>query len=362
MTIQALALDPGFGNFKIGCRNGDSHTHIATIPSVIGIGQTDLGLLNTGLNGHKKQVKPFSVQFDQINYLVGPNVHRFGQPIERLDFQRLFSGPEVRALTYVALASILDTAAPSPAAGEGRGGGLGLAILVGLPVEILQDRQRGLATLAGLKEWLVGSHKFCVNGKPYSLAITAIKAMAQPLGSYFAWGLNNDGEWSRPAADFNAPVAVADIGFNTLDLFGIERGQVISRLTSGKALGMHRAATTIRRLVSLNCRADLSLSQADELIREHLKGQLAEVHTPAASIQVNHLVQQALDETFAGINEFLREHWSGGGFRYLILTGGGAEALKKPLLNQYPQAVYLPDPVTANVDGLARYARKVFKS
>ena len=45
------------------------------------------------------------------------------------------------------------------------------------------------------------------------------------------------------------PVAVADIGFNTLDLFAVENGQVIARFTDGDTLGMHRVADTLGRYV-----------------------------------------------------------------------------------------------------------------
>ena len=354
------AIDGGFGNYKIAYKNGDGSIHVEHFPSVVGLGRTELGLLATGLDGKRRQVRPFAVEFDGLKYLVGPNVHRWGRPTERLDFQRLYEGPEVRALTYAALAQILDPSPPSPLMGEGRGEGL--SILVGFPVEILQDRPRGLAALAGLKSWLVGRHVFCVDNRPYTITVTQVKAMAQPLGSYFLWGLNEDGQWNRPEADFIAPVAVADIGFNTLDLFGIERGQVISRLTGGQSLGMHRAAEQIRRHARTAYGVELSLGQADELIREHVRGRDANLHHPNGTATLNAQVQQALDECFAGINQFLLEHWQQGGFRYLILTGGGTEALRRALLRHWPAAILLPDPVTANVNGLARYARRLFKS
>lgn len=350
MTAYITAIDGGFGNFKIAWKNGDGHIHVEHFPSVVGLGDTELGLLTTGLDGRRRQVKPFTVEAGGLRYLVGPNVHRWGRPNERLDFQRLYEGPEVRALTYAAWASVFD---PGPE--------IELSILHGFPVEILQDRPRGQAALTGLRSWQVGRHQFCVDGRPYTVIVTVIKAMAQPLGGYFLWGLDEDGSWVRSEADYNAPVAVADIGFNTLDLFGIERGQVISRLTGGQALGMHRAAETIRRHVRPTYGVDLSLGQADELIREHVHGHDALVYHATGTAQVNPVVQQALDETFAAINQFLLEHWRDGGYRYLILTGGGAEALRKPLLRHWPAAICLPDPVTANVNGLARFARKLFK-
>jgi len=361
-TKLAVAIDGGFGNTKIAWSALDGHIHVAHFPSVVGLGQADLGLLHVGLNGRHRQVKPFTVEFNpplssqergpggEVRYLVGPNVHRFTRASERLDFRRLHEGPEVRVLTYAAWAMAFEPEQE-----------IELSILHGFPVEILQDRSRGLAALAGLRAWQLGRHEFRVDGRPYAVTVAAIKAMAQPLGSYFSWGLNEAGDWSRPEADFNAPAAVADIGFNTLDLFGIEHGQVVSRLTGGQALGMHRAATAVRRYARRHHEIDLSLGQADELIRDHLKNRPALLHHPAGAVEINSQIQQALDECFAAINEFLREHWQTGGFRYLILTGGGAQALRQSLLRHYPSAILLPDPVTANANGLARYARRLFK-
>lgn len=368
MNTQILAYDGGFGNTKIAYKNGDGHIHVEYFPSVVGLGHTtDLGLLTTGLNGRHRQVKPFVVEFStsplrggiegggegqgEVTYLAGPNLHRWTRPTERLDLRRLYEGPETRVLFYAALSGLLEPDEETH-----------LYILDGFPVEILLDKPAAQSALASLKAWRLGWHEFCVDGVPYRVNVKAVKAIAQPLGSYFAWGLDEDGQWSRSAADFNAPVAVVDIGFNTLDLFGLERGQIVSRLTDGKSLGMHRAAESIKRHVSQAYGVELSLSQADELIREHVAGRDALVYHQNNTDRINPVVQQALDECFAAINGFLGEHIAGGGFRYLILTGGGAAALRQPLLRHYPAAICLPDPITANANGLARYARKLFKT
>lgn len=351
MNNQIISFDGGFGNTKTAWKNGDGSIHVEYFPSVVGLGGTDLGLLTTGLNGKTRQIKPFTVEWNGLKYLAGPNLYRWGRPTERLDFRRLYEGPETRVLFYAALAGVLEPDCET-----------NLFVLDGFPVEVLQDKATGQAALAALKAWRLGRHEFCVDGVPYAVNVRVVKAMAQPLGSYFAWGLDNEGKWNRPESDFNAPVAVADIGFNTLDLFGVEHGQIVSRLTGGESLGMHRAAESIRRYVSQAHGVKLSLSQADELVREHVAGKPATVYFPGGEIAINPAVQQAVDECFAAINEFLRERLGSGSFRHLILTGGGAEALRKPLLRHYPAAIILPDPITANANGLARFARKLFKN
>jgi len=57
---------------------------------------------------------------------------------------------------------------------------------------------------------------------------------------------------------------------------------------------------------------------------------------------------------------FLESRWGNGRqFGHLLFTGGGAAALQSELLAQYPYGVVLPEPVTANATGLARYARRL---
>lgn len=347
--LQTSAYDGGFGNFKLAWLNGDGHIHVNAFPSVTGIGETDLGLLATGLEQRRvTQVKPYSIEFDAgnglVKYLVGFNVHRWGEAgSQRLDFYRLFEGPQIKALTLTGLA-LMNPDRP-------------VAILQAFPVEALQKKELGQSILSGQRSWLLGEHQFRLDNREYRVTVAQIKAMAQPLGSYFTWGLDEKGVWIRSEDDFNALTVVGDIGFNTLDLFGIERGRVIGHFTGGQNLGMHNAASIIARGVRSLYGVELSLHQADELVQAHVAGQPAVVYQNGR-YEVNALVQQALDETLAGILDFLRSHWKKGGYNKMILTGGGARALRKALLRQYPAAFIPADPVTANADGLARFAAR----
>ncbi len=341
--MRKIAIDPGFGGFKVAeVQHGTLVTH--TIPAVVGVGSTDLGYLGTGF-GRQNKHKPHTVAVDGSGYLVGQNVHRFAPPIERLDFQRLSDGPELRALLYAALWKIIGT------------GDHTAALMVGLPVEIVQDKKRTQETLRTLRGWLIGTHRFAVNGEPVSLTVTAVKGLAQPVGSYFAWGANVNGKWQMSREALQKPVAICDVGFNTLDLFAVQGGEVFGRFTGGDTLGMHRTADFIVRHVRQIYHHTLSLAEADSLMREYLATGHAIFDHLAGEHDLATVVHQALDSTFAGINQFIRQHWERGTrFRYLLVTGGGAQALRDRLLAQYPQAIILPDPVTANAAGMAKFA------
>lgn len=344
--MNPIALDPGFGNTKAAVITLDGYD-IAIMPSVVGVGHTDLGLLSLGdLRSHRRRRRPNVVAFDGITYLVGHNVAQYARPIQRMDFHRLADGPELRALLYATFYRLL-----------GPGLHRGLALMIGLPVEILADRARARSTLHTLKSWLVGDHVFIVDDQKVSLEIVDAKAMAQPAGTFFAWGMDDRGHWSLPGDYLKAPVGVCDIGFNTLDLFAVQSGEVIARYTGGDAIGIRRAAEVIVETARDEHGVELSLREADDLLRESQPV----LYTAAGEIDLAPLVVQALNVAAGGVLTLLDRLWgpTGGQFQHLLFTGGGAKSLERALKG-YPHGVIFS--IETNALGLARYARRAVKS
>lgn len=142
----SIGLDPGFGATK-AAYIGREGVQVVMVPSVVGVGSTDLGLLSVGNLGRRRRSRqPDRVAFEEIAYLVGENVARYARPVERMDFLRLSDGPELRALFYDVVFRLLS---------EGRHRA---NIMVGLPVEVMADRQRARATLRALRRWMAARH------------------------------------------------------------------------------------------------------------------------------------------------------------------------------------------------------------
>ncbi len=341
-----IGVDPGFGNFKL-VWVGPKGPQVVVIPSIVGVGETDLGLLSLGnLGRRRRQAIPDKVAYGGVSYLVGENVARFARPVQRMDFLRLSDGPELRALFYTALYRLL---------GEGEHQA---DAMVGLPVEVLANEERAKATRRGLRSWMIGEHRFSVNGAAVTLAVSDVQAMAQPAGAFFAWGLNDQAKWTRGASNLKAPIAVCDVGFNTLDLFAVEGGGVTGRFTGGDTAGMRRAAELLAASVRGEYGIELSLHEADALMRQRQP----KLYTSRGEVNVRPLAVQAQDSAAAGVVTFVERRWGNGKqFAHLLFTGGGATSLEKRLLQQYPHGVVLPNAVTANAVGLARYAARVFE-
>ncbi len=343
--LLRIGVDPGFGGIKMVVIENQLPKSIH-IPSVVGIGDTDLGMLSLEVNSRRKRDKPLTVAWQGISYLVGDHVPDYARPVERMDFNRLSDGFELRALLYAGLGKLLG-------AGEYRAD-----LMVGLPVEVMANKELAKETRRALRSWLVDQHAFTVDNVQTRLKIEQVQVLAQPAGAYFAWGWNNQGQITRPPEDLEDPAAICDIGFNTLDLFAVQNGQVTSKFTSGDTVGMRRAADYVTLVVRKQYGISLSLHEADALLHQN-QPTLA---TAEGRVDLSKLVGTALASTTGEILTFLSNRWNNGRqFRHLLFTGGGSEALREALTRQYPHGVVLETPVMANALGLARAALGVFK-
>ncbi|MBN1810586.1 MAG: ParM/StbA family protein [Anaerolineae bacterium] len=343
-NVCLIGFDPGYGGFKAAFILPEGTARMVHIPSVVGVGDTDTGALSLGkLGARRRTPQPHKVTWDNTTYLVGAGVAAYARPVERMDFLRLSDGPELRALTYAALGELLG--GPQTA---------NCHLLIGLPVEVLANRELARTTSRALRNWLLGLHRFSLDRYELELEISQIEFMSQPAGSFFAWGMNNAGQWQRATQDLKTPVAVGDLGFNTLDLFTVENGNIVARFTGGDTVGIRRAAELLTQSVESTHDVALSLHQADDLLRE------AHPVLPTASglIDLTSVAQQALAVTTGAVVAFLESRWGNGRqFPHILFTGGGAVALKGELLRHYPHGTILSEPVTANALGLARYLR-----
>jgi len=316
------------------------------IPSVVGVGNTDMGDLSLGsvkIDKNRKSL-PYVVEWSGATYLVGQGVEDYARPLERMDFQRMGGGPEIRALLYAALGTLLvDLSIP-------------YSVIVGLPVDMMQGTQHK-AIRQAIKGWMGGTHAFTLDGKKTQFTIKEVKTLAQPAGSYFAWTFDEKGQWARPSGDLKKTVAICDIGFNTLDVFTTTGGEIALRYTGGDSIGMRRAAELVAGHVKRQYDVVMSLHEIDELIR----GKNKVIHIAKGEIDLSTVITQALETVCTEITSFLEQKWGNGAkFSYILFTGGGAAALKGRLLRQFPYGITLDDPVMANAMGLARFGLRAF--
>lgn len=348
-TSINLANDLGFGNVK-SARRAANGIQSFTFPSIVGVGERDLGILDLGgiRQRRRRGHEPFRVSYDGIETLVGEGIDRYTIPIERMDYGRLTDDcMELRSFLYTSLHQML-------------GGGVHTAnMVVGLPVDLFQadDAQDRIKRLKG---WVIGEHHFVVNGEESVVTIRDIRPIGQPVGAFFDWGLDESGKWVRDQSDFSAGVAVLDLGFNTLDLFVVKGGRIDARYTGGETLGMRRAATIVVDMVKAKHQRDLSLHEADQYIRQFINGNRSiELTVAGETVDIRNVVKAAIDSAAGRVIGYVERNWGNGRqFNKLLLAGGGCLALGSRLQALFRHATLLPDPVTANARGMAKLAQR----
>ena len=324
------------------------------LPAKVGVGDTNLGSLSLGgIEKKRRDDKPIQIVSDDGAYLVGPNVERYTSILERFDASKYAESPELRAVTRVLLAQMVD------------GGESDIALIVALPVGVMMS-PNAKDTIKGIESWLVGEHRFAYDGTATVIRVHTLKALAQPVGAFFCWGLNEHGTWSRDESDFtDTTIAVLDSGFNTLDLLMVKQGQIEKRFTVGENLGVRVAAQEITNALKARYGFRDSMQEADEYIRRYLRdGKLNEV-IAGQKVDLKPIVRQELNSLATRTIDFVTETWKENiaRFSYVLLTGGGALVLHDALCRRIPHAEILPNPVFANAVGLAKLAQRagVFK-
>lgn len=363
-SICKIALDQGNGDMKgamvvedrvevDGEVKVDRRIVTASLPSRVGVGDTNMGALSLGgFERRKRDLEPHQISFAGGDYLVGNGVERYSALLQRFDAGRYSDSPEVQALTYALLAELLD------------GGPKDVAAIVALPVDVMMASDVK-DTIKGIEAWMVGEHTFVCDRREASVNIRAIKVMAQPVGAFFAWGLNEAGLWARDDEDLmNATVAVLDSGFSTLDLLVIKQGRIEKRFTGGDTLGVRRAAEDIIQAVKSQHGFTMSPAEADQYIRLYIERKKTEAILAGRKCDLRPIVKQALASLATRTIHFIDERWGNARqFSYVLLAGGGSLVLEGAMRKAIPHAVVLPDPVAANATGLAKLAQRpgVFK-
>ncbi|MEA2008848.1 MAG: ParM/StbA family protein [Chloroflexota bacterium] len=320
------------------------------IVSDVGLGTTDMGGLTLSRMGQGRSVaSPHVVRYADAQYLVGPNIADFGTSINQLDHSRfLIGGPVERAKLYATLGSLL---------GQGEHT---LSMMVGLPVSVVIEKSE--EARAALKSWMEDTHVFSFDGQKSVVHIERIHTIMQPVGTFFAWGLDDAGLWTQtdynPKSNSFTEIAVGDIGFNTADALVIRDGKPLRGKTAGEDIGTHTISQLVQQMLRERHGAKFDLHTLDRLMRNGHDS----IHIADGKIDTKTLFEEAKQSTAGRLLSFFsREaNWDNGQqFAKILLTGGGAQALREYLLKGFPNAEIFS--AIDNAIGLARFARLFFE-
>ncbi len=317
------------------------------LEAIVGIGSPELGQLALHSGARRATAPQVDVYQNGSaeTYLLGPRVSDFAQPIERLDFLRVQDSPELRALAFTTLGKLLGPGAHT------------LAVNVGQPNLIMLDTGKAQTARRQLRSWLLGRHTYRLNGTEHALTETDVDIMAQPAGAYAAYAYDDAGQLTLSTADREATIAICDVGFNTVDVITLRGASILKAMTGGNTNGMRRAAEVLQQSIQERYGITLTRHQADHLLRQ------PRLETSRGFQDISREAALARQAAAGGVIDYITGLWGNGQqLSRVLFTGGGGEALRAELLQQYPHGQVLPEPVTANALGLARHARRRFKA
>lgn len=313
ITINVLAADPGFGVTKLQINN-----QVVTIPSAIARVRT-VGMAGIGM---KTASHANIVEYGWEAYAIGEGAWHHGEMLTNRDYIALAS-PERKGLLFGGIAQILP---PGEYIFE--------TMVIGLPVPLLMDEAQGQAIMGGLKSFK-GVHEFTTPKGKYKITIIKLKVLAQPVGAYADWLLDDELRIRRNGR--NAEVAILDIGMNTLDLYVVQDGKVLPRFIGGDKVGF-------RRLLQLLSTNGHDPEELDALIRtgklKPLKDQLESWLSEILAVT---------ERTWPNLRRFTTVIPAGGGS---IVLG---DLLRLALISKGAAVSWPEDPATTNVRGLWKW-------
>lgn len=308
-----LAVDPGFGVTKLKVID-----QVTIMPSAIAR-MKDVG--NAGI-GMKVASHANTITYGWETYAIGEGAWHHGEPLTNRDYSALAS-PERKALFFGAFAQAMP---PGEYIIE--------TMVIGLPVDLLMDEAQGQAIMGGLKSYK-GTHTFSTPKGEYKLTINKLKALAQPVGAYANWLLDDELRIRKNGR--NAEVAILDIGMNTLDLYVVQDGKVLPRFIGGGKVGF-------RRLLQLLSANGHDPEELDAMIRAgKLKPSKDKLESWLSEILA------VTERTWPNLRRFTTVIPAGGG---AIVLG---DLLRLALISKGAALSWPEEPATTNVRGLWKW-------
>ncbi|MBN1658280.1 MAG: ParM/StbA family protein [Anaerolineae bacterium] len=333
--LARVGIDVGFGDVKLAYFSEGVHT--LNFPAVLGRAEdpTRGRGLSLGLGSHHRRAQ--TIQYDGRSYFVGHEVIIESRLAGSLQNAERIGSVEERVLMLAALA---------------RAGINDALVVTGLPV-LWWDRRKSL-----VRSWQ-GEHEILVNGKSQTILVREVRPVWQPLGSFYARFLADDGTSQAEEQTLRAGFGLIDIGFNTTDLSGIHNLQPIPRWSGGVRVGVRDALDVINADIETRYGVRRPLTEIAAVLQ---KGQTLAIYRD--TLDLSALGASALASLAQEIvGEATRQWGQADRFHTVLITGGGAALVGKSVAAAFPRnAEILLQPAMANALGFARFAqRRIFR-
>lgn len=313
---KVIGIDLGFGFCKVFSDNG-----IHMFPSVIGPCD-ETALKVSGLKNPAFEHE--TVFLDNQRYLIGGSAVKYADRIYLAREKDWMETATYRCLLYHSLRlSGVYSNAHSPE---------DIVIATGLPVTHYRSCRGKLVELI----------------KKMAHPDISVKVTLQPLGSYFDFFLDDNGV-VRDRELISGRIGIIDIGFYTTDYVTVEDLDLVKNLLDTSEGGMSSVYQDIARDIYSGYGVKKEVYEVEKVLRDGY------VKVYGEKKAVTDLVRPRLDSFAREIESTARVLWKdGAAIDRILITGGGAEALKS-YLDFYKHTVFVPESQIANVRGYVKF-------
>ncbi len=314
MNTISMGLDAGMGAIKIWSDKGG--LDVLSQVAVNGSGHLE------GMIGLRNDKRPMMVTTGDGEFYIGVNAHKYGRPIENLDFDRLIGSPEMRALVYGAWSRYMQAHGMFEAP---------LSVMVGLPLQTMGEDMKDYRK--SMKAWLAGPHRWSADGVEYGVMVERVRLTSQPVGALFDFVMDDESKLiTERKSALTDEVGVLSVGFNTLEFMVVEDQSATERFTGGEKLGVRRLLELLNQKNSYSLgELDVKLRNGDLKHREKL---------PIWAREVNGAIERVWGEALDR-------------FAAVLVVGGGAMLLGDQLLLR-GKGVVASDAVMSIAHGLCK--------
>lgn len=326
MRNLVLGIDLGNGYVKAvaGLKN------IIMLPSVIAPAR-DLGYAAEQLSDGDQCIISYAgrdwfVGQFALDYAAGSTFEVFGRQRDT---------EAVRILMYAALSELLEH------------GVTDVALWGGVPTDWYTYEKEGALDVLRND----GSHSFRRNGELYTLVVKHAGIFPQPMGAFVATAY--DPVTGDPGMLAEGNALVLDIGQHTTDKALIRGGRYIPIDDATDPHGMRDVSARLAALVEEEHGRTIRNGEVRSVL------ETGRLKLMGREGNVSDLVHRAIEPLALRVLQFARVTvGDGGDLDAVIVTGGGAHALRDWITREYPElALFTARPQTANALGMWMYAR-----
>lgn len=328
---MAIKLGIDFGQSSVKIVGAAGSVQFLSQVALIGDMSVDVPALGRRLK------RPMVVENGSGPLFVGPKAHKWGTPIENINYERLAEATSgMKAIFHGALSEYQRQFGRFEEP---------LEVIVGLPMMMMTGENKDKYERQ-VKAWVGGDHHWKANDVEYGATITRVNLLPQAMGAVVDYAFDESG--NAVSAENNKALtqecATIWIGSSTVELAVTKRDEDTKRFNGSSAIGVKWLHNQV------DPTGAWKFGEFDEMLRANDLPDGMDIDK----------YKEAWDSEITG---FISSRWRQGGadatkrFYRIFIGGGGSLLLREQMISHFNGKVVFPkDPIMSIANGLYKAA------